>query len=153
MVPPHSKMKPRPASCQILYQFADVIGTMWHRPPVADFAATFAFCHRHRNRRLMDIQPYERAILHLVSPPFLRLGASQPGATLERRMPWERPLNQSAHSAIMGSNRLASQGESFSPFAHQSLRTASVVVLRKLHVRIPLVFGGMTEFNRAFRLS
>jgi putative transposase len=39
----------------------------------------------------------------MVSPPFLRLGTSQSGATLERRMPWERPLTQSAHCPIMGS--------------------------------------------------
>jgi hypothetical protein len=34
----------------------------------------------------------------------LRLAASQSDATLERRMPRERPPTQSAHSAIMGSN-------------------------------------------------
>jgi len=56
-----------------------------------------------RYRRLMDIQPDESAILHLVSPPFLRLGTGQSGATLERRMPRERPPNQSAHTAIIGS--------------------------------------------------
>jgi len=39
----------------------------------------------------------------MVSPPFLRLGARQPGATLERRMPRERPPTQSVHTAIMGS--------------------------------------------------
>ncbi len=39
----------------------------------------------------------------MVSPPFLRLGAGPSGATLERRMPRERPPNQSAHTAIMGS--------------------------------------------------
>jgi len=42
----------------------------------------------------------------MVSPPFLRLGTGPSGATLERRMPRERPPNQSAHTAIMGSRRL-----------------------------------------------
>lgn len=42
----------------------------------------------------------------MVSPPFLRLGARQPGATLERRMPRERPPTQSVHTAIMGSKSL-----------------------------------------------
>lgn len=41
--------------------------------------------------------------LHVVSPPFLRLSTSQSGTTLERRMPRDRPLTQSAHTAIMGS--------------------------------------------------
>lgn len=55
------------------------------------------------NGRLMDVQPDKYAILHVVSPPFLRLGTSQPGATLERRMSRERPLTRSAYLAIMGS--------------------------------------------------
>jgi hypothetical protein len=50
----------------------------------------------------VDIQPDEDGMLHLVSPPFLRLGASQPGVTLEHRMS-RRPPTQSAHSPIMGS--------------------------------------------------
>jgi hypothetical protein len=54
---------------------------------VPHFAASIALSKRHRNRRLMDIQPDQHDILQLVSPPFLRLGASQSGATLkgERR--------------------------------------------------------------------
>ena len=81
-------------------------------------------CHRNEGRKLQNpaVQGWvpehkpansrndrgtggEQLILHMVSPPFLRLGTSQSGATLERRMPWERPLTQSAHSAIMGSNQ------------------------------------------------
>jgi hypothetical protein len=40
----------------------------------------------------------------------LRLCASQPGETLERRMPRERPLTQSAQNAIMGSKGYATSG-------------------------------------------
>ncbi|MFN4129015.1 MAG: hypothetical protein ACK4GC_04260 [Paracoccaceae bacterium] len=93
------KVQSRSASRQLLYQLADVIGTIGNRSPVADLAAT--------NRRLVDIKPDERAILHVVSPLFLRLGTRQPGAILERKMPREGPPTQSAHTAIMGSKLLA----------------------------------------------
>ena len=43
------------------------------------------------DRRLVDIQLHIDAIPHLDSPPFLRLGTSPSGATLERRMSRERP--------------------------------------------------------------
>ena len=66
-------------------------------------ATTLFLRSRNGDRRLVDSQPDEHAILHMVSPPFLRLGTSQSGATLEWRMPWERPLTQSAHCPIMGS--------------------------------------------------
>ena len=46
--------------------------------------------------------------LQSVSPPFLRLGARQPGATLERRMLRERPPTQSVHTAIMESKATCS---------------------------------------------
>ena len=36
---------------------------------VTDLAASNTFGNRYRNRRLVEIQPDERAILHLVSPP------------------------------------------------------------------------------------
>lgn len=96
-------MQPRPTGRQLLNQFADMVRTMWHRPPVADLATLLALRNRDRDSRLVDIKPDEHAILHVVSPPFLRLGASQSDATLERRMPRERPQTQSAHTAIMGS--------------------------------------------------
>ena len=67
----------------------------------------FASRNRHQERRLVDIQLNGGAILHVVSPPFLRLGARQPGASLERRMPQERPPTQSAYDAIMGAPPLA----------------------------------------------
>lgn len=40
--------------------------------------------------RLKDIQPDGCAIMYVVFFPFLRLGAGQSAATLERRMPRER---------------------------------------------------------------
>lgn len=104
-----AEMQPCPACRQPLRQLAHMIGAVRHRSPVADLPTTFALRDRHRNRRLVDIQPDERAILHLVSPPFLRLGARQPGAILERRMPRERPPTQSVHTAIMGSKGLGKQ--------------------------------------------
>ncbi|SNT76269.1 hypothetical protein SAMN05444959_11748 [Paracoccus seriniphilus] len=42
-----------------------------------------------------------KKVLHRRGQPNMRLGASQPGATLERRM----PPNRSAHAAIIRSNR------------------------------------------------
>ena len=66
-----------------------------YRYQMADMRATFPLRNRDRDRRLMDIKPDERATLHVVSPPFLRLGTRQPGAALERRMPRERPPVQS----------------------------------------------------------
>lgn len=70
---------------------------------MAHFAPAFTLRDRDGDRRLVDIKPDECAILHVVPPPFLRLGASLSGATLERRMPRERPPNQSTHTAIIGS--------------------------------------------------
>lgn len=70
---------------------------------MAHFAPALTLCDGDGNHGLVDIKSDECAILHVVSPPFLRLGASLSGATLERRMPRERPPNQSAHTAIMGS--------------------------------------------------
>lgn len=55
----------------------------------------------------------------------MRLGSSQPGATLERKMPWERPPTQSAHLTIIGSNRRAHDRPILSP----STRAAAPVML------------------------
>ncbi len=79
---------------------------------MADLPATLPLRDRDRNRRHVNIQSNERVIIDFASPPFLRLGASQSGATLERRMPRERPPTQSVHTAIMASNRMGSQCES-----------------------------------------
>src|SRR5690554_4282877 len=83
-----------------------MICPMRHLAPVANLAAALTARNRNRYRRLMDIQPDERAILHMVSPPFVRLGTGPSGATLECRMPRERPPNQSAQAAIMGSKAI-----------------------------------------------
>lgn len=50
---------------------------MRDRPKVADLSAAFALRNRNRDRRLVDIKSDKRATLHLVSAPFLRLGARQ----------------------------------------------------------------------------
>ena len=88
---------------KLLHKLADMIRTVRNRAPVTDLSSALALRNGDRNRRLVDIQSDEHAMLHTVSPPFLRLGSGPSGATLERRMPRERPPNQSAHSAIMGS--------------------------------------------------
>jgi hypothetical protein len=98
-----AEMQLRSASGQLLHQLADMIGPVRHRPQVADLTTALALRTCDRDRRLVDIQPDERAILHSVSPPFLRLGTRQSGETLERRVPRERSQTQSAHTAIMGS--------------------------------------------------
>jgi len=55
------------------------------------------------NRRLVYIQPNDPAILYFLSTLFLGNDTRQSGATLARRMPREKPPDQSAHTAIMGS--------------------------------------------------
>ncbi|ASP23332.1 hypothetical protein ANTHELSMS3_04944 (plasmid) [Antarctobacter heliothermus] len=74
-----------------------MIGLVRDWSPVAHFATTRVLRDLEGDGRLMDIQSNEYVILDVFSPPFLRLGASQSGATLERRMPRERPPTQSAH--------------------------------------------------------
>lgn len=98
-----AKIQTRSVNTQFLDQLADVVRTIWDRSPMAHFASALTLSAGDGNRGLADIKSDECAILHVVSPPFLRLGASLSGATLERRMPRERPPNQSAHTAIMGS--------------------------------------------------
>ncbi len=83
------------SSTDPLDELADMIGPVGNVAPGADFAAAFFARNRNRNRGFVDVQAYEYDILHLVSPPFLRHYASQSGATLERRMPRERPPAQS----------------------------------------------------------
>ncbi len=73
--------------------------------PMAHLTPTLILREGDRDRRLMDIQPDKYAILHQVSLPFLRQGASQSGATLERRMPQEKPPAWSVHTAIIRSGK------------------------------------------------
>lgn len=96
------EMQSTSACGQFLNQLSNMIRPVRNRAPVADLAAALSARNRNRYRRFMDIQPDERATLHMVSPPFLRLGTGPSGATLECRMPWERPPSQSAQDAIMG---------------------------------------------------
>jgi hypothetical protein len=90
-----AEVQPRSASRQLLNQFADMIGPVRHRSPVAHLTTAFALRTCDRYRRLVDIQPDESAILHAVPPPVLRPGTRQSGATPDQRMPQERPLTQS----------------------------------------------------------
>ena len=75
-----AEMKPPPVPRQSFDQLANMIGAVRERAPGANLAPTLALRHRNRCRRLVDSQPDEQAILHAVSPPFLRLGASQSDA-------------------------------------------------------------------------
>lgn len=59
----------------------------------------------------------------------LRLGTSQSGATLERRMPRERPPTHSAHTEIMGA-RFGTDSQVIEVLA-QSWRNMLVEPLRK----------------------
>jgi hypothetical protein len=104
-----AEMQPPSVRRQSFDQLPDMIRAVRNRAPVANFTPAFAVRYRDRNRCLMNIQPDEHAILHVVSPPFLRLGTSQSGATLERRMPRERPQTQSPHFAIIGSRACRSR--------------------------------------------
>jgi hypothetical protein len=67
-----AEMQLRPACRQFLNQFAYLVGPVRHRSLVTDFTAPFALRYRHRDRRLVDIQPDKRDILHVVSPPFFK---------------------------------------------------------------------------------
>ncbi|MBK5926682.1 hypothetical protein CCR87_04860 [Rhodobaculum claviforme] len=58
-----AEMQPTPACGHLVHQFADMIGTVRHRAPLADLTAALAARNRDRERRLVDIQPDERAIL------------------------------------------------------------------------------------------
>jgi hypothetical protein len=135
-------MQLRPACRQFLNQFAHLGGPVRHRSQVADFTAPFAMRNRHRDRRLVDIQPDKRDILHVVSPLFLRLGARQPGATLERRMPRERPTTQSVHTTNMGSKgsrQLQTMIPDLRPIIHACarLRALSFIQIDRIYILIP----------------
>src|SRR5579883_1333760 len=86
-----AKAQPSAALGQLLRQLGDLIGAIGDDPQVADFAAPHPFGHRNRNRRLVDIQPYENVILHQARSPCLRLGAGPSGAILDRSLPWGGP--------------------------------------------------------------
>jgi len=90
-------------SAKLLHQLADVIWTVRNRTPVTDLSSTFALRNRNQNCRLMNVQFYEHAMLHTVSPPFVKLGTGPSGAPLKCRIPQERPPSQSIYRAIMGS--------------------------------------------------
>lgn len=86
---------------KLLHQLADGVRAVRSRCQVPHLAPAHAMRNGDRNRCLADAHPDKRADLHTHSPPFLRLGASQSGAALERRMPRARPLTQSEHPEIM----------------------------------------------------
>lgn len=104
-----AEVKIAAAGSQLLDKLSNMVGAVRDGAEVADLAASNALGNRHRNRCLVDIQPDERAILRLLSPPFLRLATGSSGATLACRMPWERPPTSSPCNAIMGSRGLASR--------------------------------------------
>ncbi len=78
-----AEVKLTPATTQLLGQPADVVGAVVDRAPVAKLTAPLFPCDGDRDRRLVDVQPNKDDILHAVSPPFLRLGASPSGEILE----------------------------------------------------------------------
>ena len=98
-----AEMRRASAGTKLLHKLADRIRTVQNRAPVTVLSSALALRNSDRNRRLVEIQSGDHAMLHMVSPPFLRIGTGPSGANLERRMPRERPPNQSAHSANLGS--------------------------------------------------
>ncbi|OJF92803.1 hypothetical protein AX760_22215 [Pararhizobium antarcticum] len=76
-------MKQTPIVPELVGKLADMIGSVRDCAPMPHFADPVAWRNRQRNCRLVDIQPDKHDILHLVSAPFVRLGASQSGETLE----------------------------------------------------------------------
>lgn len=78
-----AEMQTASASAQLLHRLPAMIRPMRNRALVADLSAARSPCNRNRNRRLVDIQPDESAIFHVVAPPFLRLGAGPSGTILE----------------------------------------------------------------------
>lgn len=96
------EVPPRSACGQLLHQLADLVWPVRHGSPMRNLIATRALCNSNGNRCLVDVRPDKRAMFHSVSPPFRRRGASQSGATLERRIPLERPPTWSAPPEITG---------------------------------------------------
>lgn len=78
-----AEVQQAPVGAQLLGKLADMIGAVGDRAPVAHFAASFSMRDCHRDCRPVDIQPDKYGILQLVFPPFMRLGTSPSGATLE----------------------------------------------------------------------
>jgi hypothetical protein len=71
-----TEQKPLPVRRQSLRQLPDVVGAIRDRSPMSHFTAARPASDCHRNCCFVDVQSDERAIMCLVSPPFLRLGAS-----------------------------------------------------------------------------
>lgn len=94
-----AEMQPDAVSAELLHKLPATTRSMRDRPPMSHFAATFPLSDFNRNRCLANIQRDDSASLHPASPPFLKSGASQLGATVERRMPRERPPSQSPQTA------------------------------------------------------
>jgi len=62
-----AEMKLTPIAPELVGKLADIIGAVRKRAPVPHFAESLVLRKRHRNRRLIDIQPGKHDILQLVS--------------------------------------------------------------------------------------
>lgn len=68
-----------------------MIGAVRDGSKLEHLATANPFSNGNRHRCFMDIQPHEDDIVHQARLPCLRLGASQPGATLDWDMPRDGP--------------------------------------------------------------
>jgi len=118
-----AEMQTRSASRQRLNPLTDRVGPVRHHSKVAPLTTAPALRCCGCDRRPVDIQPDEPAVLHRVSPAFWRRGTRQPGATLETGMPPARPLTQPDQNALMGSKKTLTPTQRPHPACHR--RSAS----------------------------
>ena len=68
-------------------QLGDDLGPVREDPELPDLATPDALRDRHGDRRLVDVHADKRDAAHQARSPCMRLGAGQPGATLDGCMP------------------------------------------------------------------
>jgi len=80
-----------PSPGQTFRQLGDDLGAVRESAELPDLATPDAFRNRHGDRRLVDVHADKRDAAHQARSPCRRIGAGQPGATLDGCMPWSGP--------------------------------------------------------------
>ena len=80
-----------PIPSQPSRQLGDDLGPVREHPELPDLATPDALGDRHGDRRLVDVHADKRDAAHQARSPCRRLGAGQPGATLDGCMPRSGP--------------------------------------------------------------